>query len=81
MNKEKKHILIIDDEVEIRGVIQEILSEEGYSTEVAESAKEANKIIQNRRPDLVFLDIWMPDMDGISLLKKWQNEIIAGGQR
>ena len=74
MSIEKKHILIIDDELEIRTVIQEILSEEGYSTEIAESALEAETKITNRMPDLVFLDIWMPDIDGISLLKKWSQE-------
>ena len=74
MSIEKKHILIIDDELEIRTVIQEILSEEGYSTEIAESAMEAETKIKNKTPDLVFLDIWMPDVDGISLLKKWSKE-------
>jgi len=74
MTIEKKHILIIDDELEIRTVIQEILSEEGYSTDIAESAVEAEIKIKNRTPDLVFLDIWMPDIDGISLLKKWSTE-------
>lgn len=74
MSIEKKHILIIDDELEIRTVIQEILSEEGYSTEIAESALEAETKITNRMPDLVFLDIWMPDIDGICLLKKWSQE-------
>ena len=74
MSTEKKHILIIDDELEIRTVIQEILIEEGYSTEIAESAIEAEIKIKNKIPDLVFLDIWMPDVDGISLLKKWSKE-------
>ena len=74
MSTEKKHILIIDDELEIRTVIQEILLEEGYSTEIAESAMEAEVKIKNKVPDLVFLDIWMPDVDGISLLKKWSKE-------
>ena len=74
MSTEKKHILIIDDELEIRTVIQEILLEEGYSTEIAESAIEAEAKIKKKVPDLVFLDIWMPDVDGISLLKKWSKE-------
>ena len=71
MNNNKKTILIVDDEPEIRGLMQEILSEEGYLTFVAKNAKEAQTIVVDSPPDLVYLDIWLPDIDGITLLKKW----------
>ncbi|MBI73331.1 MAG: hypothetical protein CMD86_00990 [Gammaproteobacteria bacterium] len=70
----EKHILIVDDELEIRKIIQEILNDEGYSTSSASSAEEARIEANNKRPDLVFLDIWMPDEDGISLLKEWTSQ-------
>jgi Response regulator containing CheY-like receiver, AAA-type ATPase, and DNA-binding domains len=63
--------LIVDDELEIRKIIQEILNDEGYSTSTASSAEEARIEANNKKPDLVFLDIWMPEEDGISLLKDW----------
>ena len=71
MSKTKQHILIVDDELEIRKIIQEILNDEGYSTAIASSADEARKQANKKKPDLVFLDIWMPEEDGISLLKDW----------
>ncbi len=70
-----KHILIVDDELEIRKIIQEILDDEGYSTSTASSAEEARRKAKNKKPDLVFLDIWMPEEDGISLLKDWTSQI------
>ena len=70
----KKHILIVDDEPEIRKIIQEILIDEGYSTSTASSAEEARNMANNKKPDLVFLDIWMPEEDGISLLKDWTSQ-------
>lgn len=64
-------ILVVDDEVGIRELLSEILREEGHQVRLAENAGEA-RLIRNRvRPDLVLLDIWMPDTDGISLLKEW----------
>ncbi len=74
MNKKNQHILIVDDEVEIRKIIQEILNDEGYSTSTASSAAEARIKVKNKEPDLVFLDIWMPEEDGISLLKDWTSQ-------
>ena len=71
MNNNKKTILVVDDEPEIRGLMQEILSEEGYLTFSAKNAKEAQTIIMDSPPDLVYLDIWLPDIDGITLLKEW----------
>jgi len=71
MNDQQKTILIIDDEPEIRNLMEEILSEEGYKTLSAESAKRAEHIITNHQVDLVYLDIWMPGTDGVDLLKKW----------
>ena len=69
-----KHILIVDDELGIRKIIQEILNDEGYSTSTASSAEEARIEAKNKKPDLVFLDIWMPEEDGISLLKDWTSQ-------
>jgi DNA-binding NtrC family response regulator len=71
MKKNQNNILIIDDEPEIRGLMQEILNEEGYLTFSVKNAKEAQKIIADNPPDLVYLDIWMPEKDGITLLKEW----------
>ena len=74
MSKTKQHILVVDDELEIRKIIQEILNDEGYSTAIASSADEARKQASKKKPDLVLLDIWMPDEDGISLLKDWTKQ-------
>ncbi len=65
------YILVVDDEREIHKVIKEILEDEGYEVETAEDAAEARHALRVRRPDLVLLDVWLPDMDGISLLKEW----------
>ncbi|MDT7834091.1 response regulator [Aquabacterium sp. OR-4] len=64
-------ILVVDDELGIRGLLSEILSDEGHTVELAEDASEARAARDRVRPDLVLLDIWMPDVDGISLLKEW----------
>ncbi|MBV8031050.1 MAG: sigma-54-dependent Fis family transcriptional regulator [Betaproteobacteria bacterium] len=65
------HILVVDDEVGIRELLSEILADEGHQVSLAESATEARKSRERERPDLVLLDIWMPDADGITLLKEW----------
>ncbi len=67
----QSHILIVDDEPDIRNLISEILTDEGYQVSVADGGKNANQQLQEISPDLVLLDIWMPDIDGISLLKSW----------
>lgn len=67
------HILVVDDEVGIRELLSEILTDEGYTVRTAENAATAQAIRNEMRPDLVLLDIWMPDMDGISLLKEWRH--------
>lgn len=64
-------ILVVDDEMGIRELLSEILSDEGHTVLQAENAAAARKSRSERRPDLVLLDIWMPDTDGISLLKEW----------
>ena len=64
-------ILVVDDELGIRGLLSEILSDEGHTVELAENAAQARAVRERMRPDLVLLDIWMPDVDGISLLKEW----------
>lgn len=67
------NILVVDDEPDIRSLVQEILQDEGYNVRVAENGQAAQQAWQQRRPDLVLLDIWMPDMDGITLLKDWRS--------
>ena len=64
-------ILVVDDELGIRGLLSEILSDEGHTIELAENAAQARAVRERLRPDLVLLDIWMPDVDGITLLKEW----------
>ena len=66
-------ILVVDDEADIRELLQEILAEEGYDVEVAATAAEARTARAQRVPDLVLLDIWMPDTDGITLLREWSD--------
>jgi DNA-binding NtrC family response regulator len=66
-------ILVVDDEADIRDLVQEILTEEGYAVDVASNAAEARASCVRQPPDLVLLDIWMPDTDGISLLREWQH--------
>lgn len=65
-------ILVVDDEIGIRELLQEILYEQGHSVELAENVAQARKMRAEQRPDLVLLDIWMPDADGVSLLKEWR---------
>jgi DNA-binding NtrC family response regulator len=64
-------ILVVDDELGIRALLSEILADEGHTVEVAENAAQARASRERFRPDLVLLDIWMPDVDGITLLKEW----------
>jgi len=65
------NILVVDDELGIRDLLCEILNDEGHTVEVAENAAQARAARQRERPDLVLLDIWMPDTDGVTLLKEW----------
>jgi DNA-binding NtrC family response regulator len=69
-------ILVVDDELGIRALLSEILTDEGHTVELAENAAQARHVREVLRPDLVLLDIWMPDVDGVTLLKEWS----AGGQ-
>lgn len=69
-----KEILVVDDEVGIRELLSEILFDEGYHVSVAENAAQAREFRNRQAPDLVLLDIWMPDTDGITLLKEWVAE-------
>lgn len=64
-------ILVVDDEMGIRELLSEILSDEGHVVELAENAQQAREFRANGTPDLVLLDIWMPDTDGVTLLKEW----------
>lgn len=65
------HVLVVDDEEDIRALIQDILSDEGYGVTAAANAAEARSARTDRKFDLVLLDIWMPDTDGITLLREW----------
>ena len=69
------NILVVDDELGIRDLLFEILNDEGHNVELAENAAQARAARMHSRPDLVLLDIWMPDTDGVTLLKEWA----AGG--
>jgi DNA-binding NtrC family response regulator len=64
-------ILVVDDELGIRALLSEILTDEGHTVELAENAAQARSARERFKPDLVLLDIWMPDVDGITLLKEW----------
>jgi DNA-binding NtrC family response regulator len=64
-------ILVVDDELGIRDLLFEILNDEGHQVELAENASQARAARAAARPDLVLLDIWMPDTDGVTLLKEW----------
>lgn len=70
----KPYILVVDDELEIRQLVREILEDEGYEVSMAENAESAQQSWRLRLPELILLDIWMPDMDGITLLKEWLDE-------
>ena len=66
-----QQVLVVDDEIGIRELLSEILRDEGYEVRIAENAADARAFRSQTRPDLVLLDIWMPDTDGITLLKEW----------
>jgi DNA-binding NtrC family response regulator len=67
------NILVVDDELGIRDLLSEILNDEGHQIDVAENAAQARAARNRARPDLVLLDIWMPDTDGVTLLKEWSS--------
>ncbi len=67
-------ILVVDDEIGIRELLSEILYDEGHTVELAENAAQARAARLRMRPDLVLLDIWMPDTDGVTLLKEWGSQ-------
>jgi DNA-binding NtrC family response regulator len=64
-------ILVVDDELGIRALLSDILTDEGHTVELAENAAQARAMREQCKPDLVLLDIWMPDVDGVTLLKEW----------
>ncbi|MFC7410767.1 response regulator [Hydrogenophaga atypica] len=67
------NILVVDDELGIRDLLFEILNDEGHSVDLAENAAQARALRNAQRPDLILLDIWMPDTDGVTLLKEWSS--------
>ncbi|MDD5389386.1 MAG: sigma-54 dependent transcriptional regulator [Gallionellaceae bacterium] len=67
-------ILVVDDEPGIRELMREILEEEGYEVRMAENGTRARAALDDKVPDLVLLDIWMPDVDGVTLLKEWRSQ-------
>lgn len=68
------NILVVDDEMGIRELLSEILGDEGHAVTTAENAQQAREFRAQGAPDLVLLDIWMPDTDGVTLLKEWQRD-------
>lgn len=72
--QQPKKILIVDDEKDIRNLMQEIFSDEGYDVQVAANGVQARNAWRNQIPDLIFLDVWMPDVDGVNLLKEMKEE-------
>jgi DNA-binding NtrC family response regulator len=68
------NILVVDDEMGIRELLSEILGDEGHAVITAENAQQAREARSQEKPDLVLLDIWMPDTDGVTLLKEWQRD-------
>lgn len=68
------NILVVDDEMGIRELLSEILGDEGHVVTTAEDAHQARELRLSSSPDLVLLDIWMPDIDGVTLLKEWQRD-------
>ncbi|MEX5746636.1 response regulator [Massilia sp. X63] len=68
------NILVVDDEMGIRELLSEILGDEGHAITLAENAQQAREARAGGAPDLVLLDIWMPDTDGVTLLKEWQRD-------
>ena len=68
------NILVVDDEMGIRELLSEILGDEGHVVTTAENAQQAREVRAQSTPDLVLLDIWMPDTDGVTLLKEWQRD-------
>ena len=69
-----KKILVVDDEPDIRFLLQDILEDEGFDVSVAENAHQASELKSSLSPNLILLDIWMPEMDGVSLLKQWSEQ-------
>ncbi len=67
------HVLVVDDEADIRALIKDILTDENYGVTGAANAAEARAARASRRFDLILLDIWMPDTDGITLLREWSD--------
>ncbi|WP_347988560.1 sigma-54 dependent transcriptional regulator [Methylomonas sp. AM2-LC] len=74
MNKQAPYIMVVDDEQDIRQLVSEILEDEGYDVAMAQNASEARALKNQRPPHLILLDIWMPDSDGITLLREWVAE-------
>lgn len=70
----KRNILVVDDEPDIRNLVKEILEDEGFNVSVAENGNKARQLVSSFQPDLILLDIWMPDVDGITLLKEWKEQ-------
>jgi len=71
----KPYILVVDDEPDICTSVKDILEDEGYTVAIAENGETARHLVRQKIPDMVLLDIWMPDIDGISLLKEFSNDL------
>ncbi len=69
-----KNILVVDDEIDICFLVKDILEDEGYDVHTAHNGQEARQMLDSLEPDLILMDVWMPDVDGISLLKEWNEQ-------
>ncbi len=68
-------ILIVDDSTTNLVLLEAILQEEGYNTDIALSAKEAFAIIERKKPDLILLDLLMPQVSGFEILEKLKSNL------
>ncbi len=73
----ERTLLIVDDELGIRELLRECLEDEGYSVRLAENALEADKLVKEHKFDLILMDVWLPDMDGVSLFKRFLSNGIS----
>ena len=74
MAERRGHVLVVDDEPDIRALVTEILGDEGYGVDAADGAETARELRRARRPDVILLDVWMPGTDGITLLREWSGD-------
>jgi len=78
MNKmNEKKILIVDDERDALSILEKELTARGYSIVTTDNGREALDLAKSEHPDLIILDIWMPDMDGSELAARLKEDLIT----